>query len=428
MPVTVEYLVLLPESDTFCDSIESFNQLLKVDSTIKLPKKNEIQHKGEGSEFSCGYRISQGEVAEKGQRYYHLTFSWSGDDSSSLDEVDRFSALLKAVRKVIATLKGQVETLWDDVSFYYAKKAYPIIYDIENLLRKLIANFMLINVGTEWVSETSPGEVKEAMDSSKRKDKAYLNVLHTVDFIHLGAFLFKPYPTRTKEELYEKLKSAKETNLSELRTYIPRSNWQRYFAQIVACEDSYLDTRWKELYDLRCKVAHNALLSRIDFDKIQQLAGEIKPKLEDATQKLHEVSVPPDEIESVVGRAPAENEEPLPDDREQLQIRAMRARNLLIRELHTTHYRTGLSIKRLGRARIRNPQRDVTALVQAGLLPGSFADSCISVLNELYKARGGSITDSTLNAITAAEAMTLQLQGISHVNATGGEEPSRDEV
>jgi hypothetical protein len=84
---------------------------------------------------------------------------------------------------------------------------------------------------------------------------------------------------------------------------VPKSNWSRYFAGLVDCDDDYLNKRWAELYDLRCKVAHNAIIARSDLDRITILVGELKSKLEDAIKRLPQVQVPESEIEQVAENA-----------------------------------------------------------------------------------------------------------------------------
>ena len=177
--------------------------------------------------------------------------------------------------------EGEVETLWNDLSSHYAQKAYPLIHEIENLMRRLIANFMLVTVGREWVKETLPKVVDDAVKASKRKegDRDYLNVLHTVDFIHLGALLFDAYSKGTPQELHVKLKDAKNgDDLKALQEFIPESNWNRYFAKLVDWEDGQLKSRWEKLYLLRCKVAHNALIDggRSGEDRDAGRRGEAK--------------------------------------------------------------------------------------------------------------------------------------------------------
>lgn len=298
MKAAVEYLIILPKGDSFCDSIETFNKLLQVDSAITL-KNGVIKHR---NGVSCRYEITSGDVAVKEQRFFHLRFTMDATRSLSDLQIDRFSACLKTIRSIIAKAGGLPEVLWDDVSLYYSKKAYVLVHEIENLMRKLITNFMLVTVGKEWVTETSPNEIQEALSKSKRKD--YLNVLHTIDFIHLADFLVRPYSKKQTQDLYAKLRAANKTaDLDDLRQFIPESNWSRYFSKLVDCEDSFLSKRWTELYELRCKVAHNAIVTKTDFEQIERTVGELQAILEEAIKKLPQVSVPANEVETVAENA-----------------------------------------------------------------------------------------------------------------------------
>jgi hypothetical protein len=145
MAITVEYLAIFRRMDSFCNNSASFTRLLQVDSEIRVTG-GDIFYQGERA---CGFRLSDGEVAAKNQRYFHLHFTWDGDPDVPSDSLERFLSLLKKVRKMVAQAEGETETLWDDLSAHYARKAYPLIHEIENLMRQLIANFMLVTVGRE---------------------------------------------------------------------------------------------------------------------------------------------------------------------------------------------------------------------------------------------------------------------------------------
>lgn len=296
--ITVEYLSITEKSNTFCDSVSTFNKLLQVDSTLVI-NGGIIVFK---DSFTCDYKITSGEIQSKEQRYFHTYFSINGENETDLAQ---FMDFLRTVRSILAKIGSQPETLWDDISFYYSRIAYNIIHKIENLMRKLIANFMLTTVGVQWVNEATPPEVKEVISKGKRKD--YINVLHNVDFIHLADFLIKPYSNTSPLELNKKIRGATTIeDLGIIKTLLPESNWNRYFSSLVSCEDSFLQRRWSELYELRCKVAHNAIVTRQDFEQISTLAKELEEKLIDALNKLPQVKVPETEVNNVAESA-AEN-------------------------------------------------------------------------------------------------------------------------
>src|SRR5206468_2850175 len=62
-------------------------------------------------------------------------------------------------------------------------------------------------------------------------------------------------------------------------------------------------SRWKELYELRCLVAHNAMLTKADIEKIERLVSQVRPKLVEAINNLPSVSVPADQMEAVAESA-----------------------------------------------------------------------------------------------------------------------------
>jgi hypothetical protein len=123
-----------------------------------------------------------------------------------------------------------------------------------------------------------------------------------VDFKHLGDFLFKSYETRNVTELYEQIEAAQaleDLSLDDLKSFILKSNWERYFSEIVECDNAYLDKRWNQLYDLRCKVAHNAIVVKSDYERIVELVAEIERKLQKAIDNIDKIHVPQEDREQV---------------------------------------------------------------------------------------------------------------------------------
>ena len=212
-----------------------------------------------------------GKTTENQRVFFQLELGCSIED-----DFEGLRELSKIIRKLSAKANGEVTILWDDLGIHYSVLAYPIISKLENLLRKLITKFMLTNIGNEWTKETLPAEVKSAVDKNKRPNS---NLLHQVDFIHLAEFLFKPYQSKLSSDLYSKLNNAKsleDLNIEDLKNYVPRSNWERYFKRVVACEDEFLSKRWSKLYELRCLIAHNNFINKQDFDEINKISIEIE--------------------------------------------------------------------------------------------------------------------------------------------------------
>lgn len=88
-----------------------------------------------------------------------------------------------------------------------------------------------------------------------------------------------------------------DLDLIILKNFKERSNWERYFAEKLDCSDEYLNKRWIRLYELRNKIAHNAVVGKSQYEEISQLSTEIGGKLEEAIEKVDEINVPAQEKE-----------------------------------------------------------------------------------------------------------------------------------
>lgn len=287
----VEYLITVDQKDVFCNSVASFNNLLRSLDGLAIS--------GDSIEFGSlkvGYEIQTGEISSDKQRFFHLKLSCPLEK-----QLDDFDNLLRSIRVVLSKASGKpVQILWDGVSFFYAQKAYPLIYEIENIMRKLITKFMLINIGLGWTSEAIPQEVVESIRGKSQKSSQ--NYLYEVDFIQLSNFLFKEYPVVNTSALLDKIRKANsisDLDLSELKESIPQSNWERYFSSLVDCESDYLRAKWEKLYERRNQVAHNKAISKTEFDEILTLIDELMPKLQKAIDSLDNINISEEEREVV---------------------------------------------------------------------------------------------------------------------------------
>jgi hypothetical protein len=302
----VEYLVIIKREKSACDTVDKFLTFVQFDSRFKVV---ETSAQLDGKPV-CDLSVTTGDVPAKAQRYFRLILTWDHNPQDEPKELKRFVELLGFVRVAVAQLGGELEQLRNEVSNFYAKQAYPYIQEVENTMRQLITTFMMVNVGLNWAEGALPPQVDEAVRVSKKRegggqsnDKENLHLLYRLDFIHLGNFLFDAYPQKQVTELYKLLTTAKEISLKDLEPHTPRSNWQRYFADIVECDEQFLRKRWEELYLLRCKVAHNAIMVEQDLQRIKELVGEVLPVLQSAIGRLPEVTVPETEAEGIAESA-----------------------------------------------------------------------------------------------------------------------------
>ncbi len=315
-----------------------------------------------GIEFT--YEIFTNDVKEKEQRYFKIKLTGQSDDI-----IPEFIELLKIIREQVYRAEASVNTLWDDLSNHYSVKAYPEINRIENLMRKLITTFMLTNIGINWTNETVPSEVKSSLKRKGKGEFENANWLHETDFIQLADFLFKSYSTLDINNFFKELKSCThitQLSLKTIKEYVPRSNWERYFKTYVNCEDDYLNKKWSRLYELRCIIAHNNLLSRMQYDEIVLLVNELEITITEAINNVDKISIPQEEQEQIIENVISIDERNMP---------FIKAWKEIEKEITDLFNRVGLKTE----SEKRSLKTKVKQLVDKGVLPLDFLTDLDSI-------------------------------------------------
>lgn len=280
--IEVQYLLIF-EKGSICSNSQSIKNLFQANSDIKIEGAN-LFYKETEFQFILDFKNEDDEY-----RYFKL--DTSGQDDTS---IDLQTELLREIRRLTTNNKGQIEVLSDSISFYYALKAYPLIYEVENQMRKLITLFLIDSVGINKAKNAIPIEL----------DKKYSNnFLNQTDFIHLGEILTKEYSSVPIGEIYKKIDQAKKTNdmnLAELKAMIPKSNLDRYFKKYIDFDAEYLKKKWKRLYELRCLVAHNNFFTKTDFTELTGLITDVRLKLKNAIDRVDEIDIPKNEKDSIL--------------------------------------------------------------------------------------------------------------------------------
>ncbi|MGZ9738560.1 hypothetical protein ACXX83_09005 [Pseudomonas sp. GNP012] len=296
-----EFLILIPDDEAFCSSKKAFIDFLKVDSLISvIGNKINFRKTPKGKDqVSARFRVETNKVKSNNERYFLLVLEC--DQQTQIDEFSELSERLKTIVERISPGATAVNTLWDGVGRIYAEKAYPIINEIENLMRRLIAKFMLVTVGMNWSKDAINPELFKKIEKFEDEDP-YLNDLHKLDFIHLSQVLFEKKRDISLEELDRLLPKTKfnEEDQERILRYIPRSNWEKYFSSLVDEKDHSLEKKWELLYKLRNKVAHNRNVKKSEYEQIKGLASNIKDVIGRATAKLGEIDINEEDRELII--------------------------------------------------------------------------------------------------------------------------------
>ncbi|QXX83407.1 hypothetical protein J6836_03120 [Providencia sp. R33] len=288
----IEFLVLSTNDDSFCNSKNAFIDFLKVDSLINISGKKLTYRKTAKSKplITVKFDVETKNIPSNKERYFIVALE--NTDDNLVDEFSEVSNKIKELSNRINPGSTVINILWDDIGRHYAYKSYPLINEVENVMRKLISKFMLINVGMEWSKETIHPDLAKKIERFE-EDDIHINDLYKLDFINLSEVLFKKKRDISLDELDKVLQKNEfdSNDHDKIRKYLPKSNWEKYFSDILGEGSQHLEKKWALLYKLRNKVAHNRFLTREDFEKIKGLTSQIKETLTVAMNKLGEIDL-----------------------------------------------------------------------------------------------------------------------------------------
>lgn len=296
-----ELLLLVPDDESFCSSKKAFVEFLNIDALISVSgQKISYRRAAKSKELvSVRFRVETDKVKSKQERYFLLTLECQ--EEALLDEFNELCDRIRVIGERLSPGKTAINTLWDDVGRIYAEKSYPLINEVENLLRRLIAKFMLITVGVNWSRDTIHPDLFKKIESFNDPEP-YINDLFKLDFIHLKQVLFEKKRDISLEELDRLLSRTKfsDEDKEKIQKYIPKSNWEKYFSELIEDRESSLEKKWELLYKLRNKVAHNRHVKKEEFDKIKGLTTQIKEILAKASAKVGEIDLNEEDRELII--------------------------------------------------------------------------------------------------------------------------------
>jgi hypothetical protein len=207
---------------------------------------------------------------------------------------DNFDRLEKFRYPLIIHLKGRlrfdhIRILTDDISTEISNEIYPLLNEIENTLRRYLAKFFTQKIGLDWWKQAVPDKVIDKTKLRHDNEKVFSNVVATdltlIDFNDLGEIIYKHKLGFNKpENLVDKILSIDtQEDLSKLKLDLD-SNYNRFFK--THFKDFNFDKKWKLLFQIRNKVAHNNHFVKQDLETAQELFKELKEIILNAESKI----------------------------------------------------------------------------------------------------------------------------------------------
>lgn len=210
--------------------------------------------------------------------------------STDFDKIERFRyPFILHLRRRLQF--EHIRILTDDVSTEISNKAYPLINELENLLRRYIAKFFTQKIGIDWWEKAVPDKVIDKTKMRNGNESVFSNIVQTdltlIDFDDLGEIIYKhKLGFNRPQNLADSLLKINTTEeLEKLKADLD-SNYNRFFKQNF--KDLDFDKKWKQLFIIRNKVAHNNLFVQDDLDLTNKLHTELKEIILKAEAKINE--------------------------------------------------------------------------------------------------------------------------------------------
>lgn len=222
----------------------------------------------------------------------------TGKDFDSIEKF-RYSFLIH--------LKGRlkfsnIRILHDDVSTEISNEIYPLVNKIENLLRRYLIKFFTQKIGVDWWTVTASRLLTDKMSSRKGNEKVFSQLVDTdvtlIDFDDLGELIYKQSSGfNTQENIIKRIMETKSLEGLESLKQELQGNYSKYFK--TAFQDNQFDKKWKKLFEIRNKVAHNNLFVCDDLNNAKQLVTDLTKIINEAEEKIEEFKFSVEEQEAI---------------------------------------------------------------------------------------------------------------------------------
>jgi len=223
-------------------------------------------------------------------------------ESKDFESIETFR--LKILKHLRDKLKfTHIRILSDDISAHIAQELYPAINNVENLLRKYLTKFFIQRVGLEWWEATATKDMIQKVKERKTDRKDLFSQLSDADvsladFDDLGELIYKQSSGfNNPEKVVEKVLSI--NNGEELENFKSelQGNYTKYFKDFFRDKD--FESKWKELYKIRNKVAHHGFFYKVELERGRELITSLSQIISDAENNIDELVFSIEEKEAI---------------------------------------------------------------------------------------------------------------------------------
>ena len=283
---------------------------LKEEKTLnfeRIIKDNKHENSCKEYCYECNYEQYKCEIYFSDEEYeniQHLYVQIRAEESSNEQEewIEQVKLSLKRV------LRRDWERLFwfrDTASAKLSKELYPVVYDVENLLRQLIYEVVIKVFGLQWwgnyITYNIDAKYKSRNISFKKIATSFNDIddkLLSIDVNDLKEILyFKIYKWEPAYDVeIERMicNQSKPKSLDSIMDKLKKqcslvcNLWDEYFSRCIQSESAF--EKILDNYIMhRNHIAHNKLLDRKAFERIKYGCGKISEILNKAIDKIPQI-------------------------------------------------------------------------------------------------------------------------------------------
>lgn len=208
-------------------------------------------------------------------------------NGSKFETIEMFRKRLLIHLRKLGFLHTRI--LKDDVSTELALKVYPLVNKVENKLRSFLVKFFLLKVGLNWWDVTAPKTVQDKVRQRTGNEPVFSGYVDCdvtlCDFDDLGELIYKQTTGfNSPDKIVDKImNTASFDELEKLKNEL-QGNYTKYFKE--SFQDKSFDKKWKQLFAVRNKVAHNNLMTAEDLKIANENAAAVETVLDDAEKLI----------------------------------------------------------------------------------------------------------------------------------------------